>query len=275
MLTPILVRTFPRSGSTLMMKILSCAADMQFSRVYPYEERDLTYIMRLVNTATSPLEKVLRTEVLGWPMTIRGYPFEPSCDFFNDTDEARRNLFLNLWGGYSQSVRKDGDFNFYAEKIGAGIENQVRSYIGSRTIALFRDPRGVFNSILKFDAKRGYFGFGRAEGDTDIQYAARFCDYQKSHLGDSIWTTDSEDVLRLSYETLMQSFLPCLEKIEAFIGTTLDREMMRTELSAHIEHTTSTNALSSVDEWKTDLAPEVIDLITTTLADDMRALGYI
>ena len=39
-----------------------------------------------------------------------------------------------------------------------------------RAIDLVRDPRDIFTSILDFDERRGFFGFGRQPGQSDLDY---------------------------------------------------------------------------------------------------------
>ena len=46
-MVPILLRSFGRSGSTLVMQLLGTSPNIIFDREYPYEKRHLTYLYRL------------------------------------------------------------------------------------------------------------------------------------------------------------------------------------------------------------------------------------
>jgi hypothetical protein len=276
MLTPIMLQCHARSGSTVFMLILSCADGVYFSNEYPFEERDLTYVVRLVNLATKPIDKTLRNGFLSpYLDALRGYPYHGAGDFFDATDEARKNLFLTLWEGYSASARKKGDYKYYAEKVAFDIPQQVNRYIGAKNISLLRDPRAVFNSILEFDEKRGYYAFGRQEGETVTDFAERFCLGQKALMRHFSSVEPSENQLKLRYEDLIQNLPSTVRAIEAFLGCSIDKDRLKREFAAYSGlHATSPTAVASVDAWRTKLPDEVKVLLTERMGEELALLGY-
>lgn len=276
MLTPVMLQSYPRSGTTVFMLILSCSKDVYFCHEYPFEERDLTYMMRLVNLATRPIERKLRSEILNPGIdALRGYPFVGAGDFFDSSDAAKKNLFLTLWRGYSTSARKNGSYRYYAEKVVADVAGQVDAYIGSKNIFLMRDPRAVFNSILQFDEKRGYYAFGRQEGEPATEYAARFCLWQKGSMRRFAAMEPGDSQFKLRYEDLMQDISATVGKIEAFLDTTIDREKLKRDFGAFIgRHATSDNARSSVIGWREKLPADVAGIITERMSEELALLGY-
>lgn len=276
MLTPVMLQSQARSGTTVLMLILSCAQDVYFSHEYPFEERDLTYMMRLVNLATKPIERKLRSEFLNPRIdALRGYPFTGASDFFENSDAARKNLFLTLWRGYSTSARKNGSYRYYAEKVAPDVVAHVDTYIGSKTIFLMRDPRAIFSSILQFDEKRGYFGFGRQDGEPVIEYAARFCSWQKMPMQQFAATEPDDRRFKLRYEDLMQDLSAAVGEVEAFLDTSIDREKLKRDFGAYIgRHATSDNARASISGWREKLSEDVARLIAELLSEELALLDY-
>jgi hypothetical protein len=276
MLTPVMLQSQARSGTTAFMLILTCAADVYFSHKYPFEERDLTYIARLVNLATRPIEQKLRNELLNPKFdALRGYPFTGAGDFFDNSDVARRNLFLTLWGGYSASAQKTGTYKYYAEKMMPDVADQVGAFIESKSIFLIRDPRAIFNSILQFDEKRGYHAFGRTEGEPLIEYAERFCSGHKIVMQRFCAAQTSDSQFKLRYEDLMQDVFATVGKIEAFLNTSIDREKLKRDFGAFIgRHATSDSARSSISGWREKLPGDVSSLIAERLGEELALLDY-
>ncbi|MDB5556150.1 MAG: hypothetical protein JWL86_6134 [Rhizobium sp.] len=276
MLTPVMLQSQARSGTTVFMLILSCAKDIYFSHEYPFEERDLNYMVRLVNLATRPIERKLRNELLKPNMdALRGYPYVGAGDFFDNSDAAKRNLFLTLWRGYSTNARKNGSYRYYAEKVVADVAEQVDTFIGTKSIFLMRDPRAVFNSILQFDEKRGYYAFGRQEGEPVTEYAARFCSWQKAPMQQFAALEPGDSRLKLRYEDLMQGLAAAVGNIEAFLDTTIDRSKLKRDFGAFIgRHATSDSASSSVSGWREKLPADVASLITERMGEELALLDY-
>lgn len=276
MLTPLMLQSTARSGTTAFMLILSCAKDVCFRHEYPFEERDLTYITRLVTLATRPVKPELRSELLSPGIdALRGYPFVGVGDFFENSDAAKRNLFLTLWQGYSASAQKNGSYRYYAEKVVADVAQQVDTYIEAKSVFLMRDPRAIFNSILRFDEKRGYYAFGRQEGEPVIEYAERFCAWRKSAMQRFAAIEPSEGRLKLRYEDLMANLPAAVGQIEAFLDTTIDWEKLKRNFSAFVDlHATSNSASSSLSGWREKLPADVVNLITERTGEELALLGY-
>jgi hypothetical protein len=276
MLTPVMLQSQARSGTTIFMLILSCTKDVYFTHEYPFEERDLTYMVRLVNMATKPIDRKLRNELLNPNIdALRGYPFTGVGDFFDNSDAARRNLFLTLWRAYSASAETKGSYKYYAEKAVPDVAAQVENYIGSKNIFLIRDPRATFNSILQFDEKRGNYAFGRQEGEPVTEYAERFCSWHRILMQRFAAIEPSDSRFKLRYEDLMQDLAAAVDKIEAFLDTTIDRQKLKRDFGAFIgRHATSDSARSSVNGWREKLPADVTSLITERLGEELAMLDY-
>ena len=276
MLTPIMLQSYARSGSTAFMLILSCADSIHFCDEYPFEERDLTYMVRLVNLASRPIDRKRRSELLDPNLAaLHGYPYTGANDFFGDTLAAKKNLFLALWNGYSASAREKGDYRFYAEKVALDIPQHVNRYIDAKNIFLIRDPRAVLNSILEFDEKRGYYAFGRQESESVIAFAERFCAGQKGFMRRFSLMEADERTIKLRYEDLMHDLLSAVRQIEEFLGCSIDLDKLRQKFGAFSGfHATSQTAISSIDDWRTKLDDDVMSLMTERLSEELALLGY-
>src|SRR5207248_591243 len=81
-LQPLLVDPLTgRTGSTMMMAILSTSPGIAFDRVYPYESRYVTYLCRFAGqvwgTDTAPQDWNMTQLLEGAPYVIGPLPFTP------------------------------------------------------------------------------------------------------------------------------------------------------------------------------------------------------
>ena len=177
MLEPLLVRAlFGRVGSTLMMQLLGTSSEISFDRAYPSENQSLAsllYYLQPLQGSCGHTQRLVdgrsRAGVVAraGSVWVRG-----QRDSFGLLEPRRRSgpplygqrprRLDGLLGGRG-TVRRQPPL-YYAEKYG-GYEDVLTAAGNShRMIDLVRDPRDMWSSVLAFDSKRGYFGFGRRRG---------------------------------------------------------------------------------------------------------------
>jgi hypothetical protein len=134
-----------------------------------------------------------------------------------------------------------------AEKsIGLQIVNHVLSVCPrARVVMLDRDPRDVFVSVLHFNERRGYVGFGAELGPDEL--AGRIADYYRE-AGSLIkrWGRRAHTV---RYATMLSH---PIDTIRAVTGSTADLTVHAqriAEVSAP-EHVTSPSTDESVERWR-------------------------
>ena len=169
---------------------------------------------------------------------------------------------------------------YFAEKSDPAAAWLTRElYPGMREIFLVRDFRDLVTSILAFDAKRGFFGFGRRPEDQDADYVRRFrlSTMNLCHA----WRHRADRAHLLRYEDLVRNPEESLRRVLEYLGLDaspslvcgiLDRIDQESEIL--IDHRTSSSALASIGRWRRDLPAAIQDVCHEVLADALREFGY-
>lgn len=279
--TPVQLITFGRCGSTFLMHILASSDRFRFNRTHPYEVRELAYMYRVAQYLCDGTAKPE-----GWnqlSMTIPSFegigpfPFHVPEGFFVGEDAWKRVL-LGLWQGFVEYVQQTAPVDgalFYAEKMPHDIAAEIRNLLPMKDLFLLRDIRDEFVSIREFNAKRGFSAFGWLDGESEIDFAHRFCGMRETFLDAMLRFEDNEQRLLLRYEALMNDLERQLDRIGAFFG--IDDFCMDhiRETNHHLErHRTAPSDAASIERWRNELDPAVLDIIHTRLGDRLERLGY-
>src|SRR4051794_28724517 len=172
LLRPILVDYFTRDGSTLMMRLLSTSPQIAVGGGYPYENKYFAYLFRwahLIDKTKWPRrlwhpgsmaslyqEKMM---MMGPPPWKERELLEP----VESDEEISEFAFRVLWQEFSQRAaaqtrermrRPDAEVKYYAEKHLSTWRIDLDRLPPIRVIALLRDPRDTYVSILSFAKKR-------------------------------------------------------------------------------------------------------------------------
>src|SRR2546427_4281001 len=184
-LEPLLIFSRGRTGTTLLMQLLGTSPQIIFDRVYPFEVRYLTYLLRWAQMLGQELEDDgpwNATVNAGAPLQLLGPLPHPKAKFW-DGQELWPRCFVAAWREFSELVIARADVNgstessslYYAEKVPPwALDLLKKAGMFYRVIMLVRDPRDVFLSIAAFDKKRGFPGFDRRADDDDWTFAKRF-----------------------------------------------------------------------------------------------------
>jgi len=277
LLTPILVFAAGRSGTTLMMNTLSCSDEIHFHKQYPFESPDLLYLFRMAQMATTVEGfSTTRNDLFKNALTSIGrHRFRDNENtFFNMGEESLALVFQSLWAGYSAEAKKRGDYRFYAEKIPPNLYPTLAKVVAGKNIFLFRDPRAEMLSIMRFNKKRNNTKFGWRENDTAEDFALRFCVKRRKQMVDLANLQEDENHMKLFYEDFVANFENKLQALEDFLQTKINREALQANLSAFGDHMTSTDAISSINDWERELPETVKDIFAAKLGKELTALGY-
>src|SRR5262249_18447994 len=146
-LIPLLVAGYGRSGTTALMSLLDTDRRVAMGRVYPFEDRHLTYLSKLATLLARNViqpqpsaEQLYSFEDCVWG----GFPWLPSGSTRNPDHElpSATEWFQSLWRMAEGKIRSQRPSSaYYAEKAPAWIPAFVRHTLPARTLYLFRDPR--------------------------------------------------------------------------------------------------------------------------------------
>jgi hypothetical protein len=187
-LAPLMVTTLGRSGSTWLMQLLASHPEVVAFRRFPYESAPAKYWVHMLRVLSEPANLVQSA----YPDTFhndlwwlganpyhddRVYEQAPLENWFARTQVERLALFsqrtIEDWYLTLAHAQQQPAPVYFAEKHMWPNYIPVLTwelYPRSKEIFLVRDFRDMARSIMAFDERRGFAGFGRPEGATDEQY---------------------------------------------------------------------------------------------------------
>ena len=279
--TPLLVRTFGRTGSTLLMQLLGTSPSVLFEQQYPYEHRYLTYAYQMSRIAGLPYQASddWDNNVLfqGQSNSISVLPYART-DLI-DRQRLSTRMFRDLWRSFSAELRASAnagviDRCYYAEKSPHKVADLATELLDARTIYLLRDPRDELVSIRSFNQKRGFHAFGWQEDDTDLSYARKMCRNRRVFMQDILTSESGTSRFHVRYEDLINNGRQEAARLSDWLGVTLDYTRAAKNRKVLELHATSRNPAASVQRWRRELSAEVQALFSEELGNELINLGY-
>lgn len=283
MIVPIMLRSFGRSGSTLLMQVLGSSSNVIFDKDYPFEKRHLTYLHRL--------SKILDMEVSNGPDWNPDAIFKSSLDRVGPIPYQEVKIFerhilskevlKQLWAGFSKTIKSAVAENinqeqpvYYAEKVVHDICDDVNSICEAKNIFLFRDPRDEFLSVRSFNKKRGFNGFGWEESDDDISYARKLCAMRRNFMRHIAKIQRDDRRFFVKYEQFLSDPYGNTEDLSEWLGVSLDYAKVEEQVGSVSHHMTSRNVSESISRWKYELDGDVLEIFKRELGEELCLLGY-
>ena len=187
-LRPLIVTCPGRSGSTYLMKLLAAHPEVVVFRRFPYESAPARYWMHMVSVLAQPANLLQSTDTdtfssQRWAIGAnpfhddRVYEQQPLADWFAGRHFEELAAFcqrsVDEWYTALARQQVQPDAAYFAEKH-MWPDHLPRLmhelYPEAREVFLVRDLRDMALSILSFDRKRGFPGFRRPDGVSDIEY---------------------------------------------------------------------------------------------------------
>jgi hypothetical protein len=270
-----------RSGSTLLMQLLGTSPDIAFDRVYPFEVRYLTYLLRWAQMLGQE-----RPEDVDWNPVVDSpnqwvgpFPYE-GARLWNG-QELWPKCFAAAWREFSRvavaTARASGRTEaplYYAEKIRPWVPTLLRRAIPCNVILLVRDPRDIFLSITAFDKKRGFPGFSRRADDDDWTFAKRFVEVYPRNFKIVCEEEAEPHNILVKYERLVLDLANESRRLSQWLGARLDVGVVEKQVPKFAHHMTSDNARESVERWRHELTPELNEFFLKKLLRELQHYGY-
>jgi len=241
------------------MQLLTSSDEVAAERDYPYEARYLTYFMRwcsLPFTGEKRGDAWHGGSLMGGaePTVVGGFPWndDGSQIIPQGGDGFPAQAFRALWEQFSQR----SEARFYAEKTPLWVVDRLAQSLDDyRTIYLVRDPRDVWLSINAFDKKRGFYGFGRKEGEAIEDYRSRFIVEQRDRFAKLGALERGSSAYRLlRYEDLIADLVGETQKLSDWLVVRLSAEAVIAQRPAMAHHITSSD--SSTERWRKEMPKE-------------------
>ena len=287
LLEPVLVcGLWGRVGSTLCMQLLGTSDAVSFDRSYPFENRSLasllSYLAPLGGAQSAPKGWWMDDPDHLWWVDPESFGFEVTgaplgyAALGVDRADLHRRSVRAVWQAYSDAVAQADrpPARFYAEKFGGRREDLDGAGIPYRVLNLVRDPRDVWASVLAFDVKRGYYGFGRRREQQEGSYLESFVEAVRRRLDEMAHVVPGVPTTTVRYEDLVADLPAEAARIGGWLDVRLDAHVVEAGREAHRHHMTSDSTVDSVGRWRRDLPAAHVETIEDRLGGHIHRLGY-
>jgi hypothetical protein len=295
-LQPLLVDYFTRDGSTLMMRLLRTSPQIAVGGGYPYEYKYFAYLFRWAHLIdkerwpnkdwnTHDLASLVqeRTLMMGAPPWKERELFEsPEGD-----EELSTFAFEAVWGEFSRRAaaqtrkrlkRPDAEVRYYAEKHLSTWRIDLDRIPRVRAVALLRDPRDTYVSILSFARKRERAARARSMGrrpeESHEHWLERHLDRQRDRLRWIRDAIDSGTMPVVRYEDLVLDLEGEARRLEEILDVELDPAAVEADRNMRSKHVSAGTPEASVGRWRHEMDPELVQRFNDELGTELEALGF-
>lgn len=307
-LRPLIVNCPGRSGSTFLMKLLAAHPEVVVFRRFPYESATARYWMHMLSVLAEPANLVESTQTDTFSndrWSIGSNPFHDDrvyeqwqlVDWFAGDHVEELAAFcqrtVDEWYTTLARTQVQPGAVYFAEKH-MWPDHLPRLmhelYPDAREVFLVRDFRDMALSILSFDRKRGFAGFRRPDGITDIEYVHGVL--RELTLGlTAAWRERGEQAHLLRYEDLAADPGGSLTAFFAYLGIDASAATVESVVAhgsarlldlpgssfapSDLEgHRTTPDLASSVGRFKNEADREFLAAAEVAFAEALDEFGY-
>jgi sulfotransferase family protein len=291
-IAPIAVTALPRSGATLVMRLLAAHPEVVVAGAHPHSARPAAYWEHLLRVLSAPADPQGSSHPdtfdadLHWigSHPLNGPPLTDAPEvrtwlgreYVEDLAAFSRRNASQLYRRVAASQGKRAP-RFYAEKREPGPTARLTASLhpSAREILVVRDFRDMACSMLAF-ARGG--GDGEQPGrDEDfllslVPALTRLVAYARER---------GQTALLVRYEDLIHSPAETLARVLGHLGLGCERRRTRallatagTETEEMLAHRTSTDAAASVGRHVSDLDADALAVAEEVFAPALAAFGY-
>ena len=296
-LQPLIVNSFGRTGTTLLMRMLASHPQIVVYDRPPYEIRGSKYWMHALRVLGTPADGSSR---IGAAMEFHEDPRAAGGNpFYSSEFAAAQNV--EAWSGsnylaellafcqrsiddwYLQTATAQGQpaapLVFFAEKHFPDLFPRLLRdlYPGAREIFLVRDFRDMIASMLAYNARKGSGDFGRDRVATDDAWL----DYLRQNFTvlRSAWHDRGEPESLIRYEDLVGDPAGVLQRLLTWLDLDASQATIGQLVTATVApelqgHGSSTSAAASMGRWRSDLPLDMQVKVDERFSDLLQTFGY-
>jgi hypothetical protein len=287
---PLMVNTIGRSGSTLLVTLLSSHPEVVAFSPFIKDARVSTYRTNVLQDLSEPGSYLAPfdppdLDAPQWWLhggvelgedEVEQWLGSESVASLAGLCRAQIEAFYRHLAGSSRR-------RFFVEKF---LPHQVvpdllgEIYPGAREVILVRDFRDILCSVIAFNRKRGWDAFGRSEGGDDAEYVRTTLRESGVILSERLRRATTRPQL-VRYEDLVLDPEPTLTELFGQLGLDRDPELVSEtvrraqESTASMDHhRTTSDPAASIGRWRTDLPAEIAEVCNQELAPLLDEFGY-
>jgi sulfotransferase family protein len=307
-LQPLMLTCLGRTGSTWMMKLFTSHPQILVYRRFPYESAPAKYWLHMLKVLSEPANLVESAYPDDFHNNLWWVGQNPFYDESVFEQPALANWFARGYverlATFTQQTIEDWYMTlsrnqlqpapvYFAEKHMWPNYLPVLTwelYPRAKEVFLVRDFRDMACSILAFDRKRGFAGFGRPDGSTDEQYIRSELRQMALDLRKS-WRTRGERGHLVRYEDLVYQPEETLTGVLDYLELDSSPETVRSMLGLGAEpapaligasqdpgmvdaHRTTEDLKESIGRWRRERDPLVRALCEEVFSDVLDDFGY-
>ena len=294
-LRPLLLTSLGRTGTTLLMGLLSAHPAIVADRNYPYEVFPARYWLHMLRVLSEPADHTDSSHPGDFSQDLLEIGFNP----FHTSPVTNEPALADLLGHryverlarfcresiddfYTALATLQGKASaeFFVEKFQPDHVPRIARdlYPDTKEVFLVRDFRDLFCSVLAFNEKRGTLDFGRERFETDEEYVG-WVRLGAERLVNA-WKSREASSHLVRYEDLATKPAETIAGLLEYLG--LDRspeavEGMVQSAFAHPDtdgHRTTLTVEDSVGRWRRDLPSSLRPVVDEALNGPLSELGY-
>jgi len=291
LIQPLMVNTVGRSGSTLLVTLLSSHPDVVAFSPFIKDARVSTYWASILQDLAEPSSYLAAfdppdLEKSHWWLDGEGAELgDPEVENWlgnESVDLLAGNCRAQIEGFYSHLAEAPGT-RFFVEKY---LPYQVvpdllaEIYPGAREVILVRDFRDQLCSVIAFNRKRGWSDFGYTEGGDDAEYVRRMMRPSLVTLAERLGGEGTHPYL-VRYEDLVLDPDKALTGLFEHLDLSSDPELVAETVRQAQEstatmhhHRTTSDPAASIGRWREDLPEEIAAVCSEELGDLLLQFGY-
>lgn len=291
LIQPLMVNTVGRSGSTLLVTMLSSHPDVVAFSPFIKDARVSTYWASVLQDLAEPSSFLSAFDPpdlerphwwLGSDAAELGDP-EVEHWLGNEATDSLARLSRTQIEAFYAHLAGEGGARYFVEKY---LPHQVipdllaEVYPGARELILVRDFRDQLCSVIAFNRKRGWSDFGYTEGGDDAEYVRRVMRPSLNILAARLESEATSPWL-VRYEDLVLDPESALTGLFEHIGLPSDPELVaetvrqaRESTAGMHHHRTTSDPAASIGRWREDLPEEIVAVCDEELGDLLLKFGY-
>jgi hypothetical protein len=288
---PLMLNTIGRSGSTLLVTLLSSHPDVVAFSPFIKDARVSTYWANVLQDLAEPASYLAPFDPPDlerphwWLDGGVGELGEDEVERWLGSDSIEllsAHCRAQIEAFYANLAGPEGA-RFFVEKY---LPYQVipdllaEMYPGAREVILVRDFRDMLCSVIAFNRKRGWSDFGYTEGGDDAKYVREVMHPSLARLAERLRGEGTRPYL-IRYEDLVLGPEPALAGLFDHLGLAADEKLVaeavkrtREETASMDHHRTTSDPVASIGRWHDDLPGEIAAVCDEELGPLLAEFGY-